>query len=268
MSRLLNWRFYIGILLLVLSIAFYFLHYLIFRDPHHIFIYMVGDVAFVFIEVLLVTLIIHHLLGEWEKRSKLKKLNMVIETFFSEFGKLLLAYLSSADTSLKKIRDAVIMDRAGSEPDFKAAHQAVERYHGNLDLEKIDLEQLELFLREHRHFLVDLLQNPNLLEHENFTRSLMATFHITEELAARDLADISEEDRSHLKNDLERAYGYLIRQWVSYMEYTHENYPYFYVFAMRTNPFDAEAPWLESWTRAHGDALSRETVAAASAKVS
>ena len=48
----------LGIALLLASVAVYFIHYLIFDDAHHIFIYMVGDIAFVFIEVLLVTLII------------------------------------------------------------------------------------------------------------------------------------------------------------------------------------------------------------------
>lgn len=70
-----------GITLILLSAIFYFMHYLIFRDVHHIFIYLVGDVAFVFIEVLLVTVIIHKLLNEREKRSRLAKMNMLIGTF-------------------------------------------------------------------------------------------------------------------------------------------------------------------------------------------
>jgi len=34
---------------------------MIFTDAHHIFIYLVGDIAFVFIKVLLVTMIIHQM---------------------------------------------------------------------------------------------------------------------------------------------------------------------------------------------------------------
>ena len=83
-------RIVFGVLLILLSVFFYAIHYVIFRDAHHIFLYLIGDIAFVFIEVLMVTLIIHHLLNEWEKKSHLKKLNMVIEVFFSEFGKHLL----------------------------------------------------------------------------------------------------------------------------------------------------------------------------------
>ncbi len=47
---------------------------------------MVGDIAFVPIEVLMVTLIIHRLLTEREKRAMLKKMNMVIGAFFQRSG--------------------------------------------------------------------------------------------------------------------------------------------------------------------------------------
>jgi len=73
--RQLSWQVFLGVSLLVLSAVFYFLYYLVFRDSHHIFIYLVEDVAFVFVEVLLVTLIIHRVLDEREKRGRLGKLN-------------------------------------------------------------------------------------------------------------------------------------------------------------------------------------------------
>jgi hypothetical protein len=82
----LNWRIWIGIFLVVLSAVVYSIHFLIFRDAHHIFMYLVGDIGFAFIEVLLVTLIIDQLLHQREKRSLLHKLNMIIGVFFSEGG--------------------------------------------------------------------------------------------------------------------------------------------------------------------------------------
>ena len=72
MKRL-SWQISLGVSLLVLSAVFYFLHYLMFRDSHHIFIYLVGDVAFVFVEVLLVTLIIHRVLEQRETRARLEE---------------------------------------------------------------------------------------------------------------------------------------------------------------------------------------------------
>jgi len=234
MNKKFNWKFVAGIAMLILSIAFYFIHYLIFRDAHHIFIYLVGDIAFVFVEVLLVTIIIHHVLHEWEKQSHLKKLNMVIETFFSDFGKHLLVYLSNFDKNLNKIHDLIVVED-GCE---------------DMDINKIELKKLSNFLTTKREFLIRLLQNPNLLEHATFTESLMAIFHITEELAARDLDNLSKEDIQHTKIDIERAYNLLTYQWLSYMEYTKKHFPYFFLFAMRTNPFDEHASWLDKYESA------------------
>ncbi len=66
-----RWHIILGISLVSLSVLFYSAHFLIFGDPHHIFIYLLGDIAFVPIEVLIVTMIIHKLLEEREKRSRI-----------------------------------------------------------------------------------------------------------------------------------------------------------------------------------------------------
>ena len=54
-----GWQVTLALVLIAMTGLVYYVHYLIFRDPHHIMIYFIGDVAFVFFEVLLVTLIIH-----------------------------------------------------------------------------------------------------------------------------------------------------------------------------------------------------------------
>ena len=137
MNRRINWKVIAGIVMVLLSIAFYVLHYILFHDAHHIFIYLVGDIAFVFIEVLMVTLIIHHLLNEWEKRSHLRKLNMVIETFFSEFGKHLLVYLSNFDKNLNTIKNYITDQNDCCELDFKSAFKALKTYKADIDVHQI-----------------------------------------------------------------------------------------------------------------------------------
>lgn len=52
------WYVALGVLAVGFSALLYYFHYLIFRDPHHIFIYMVGDLAFVGLEVLMVSVIV------------------------------------------------------------------------------------------------------------------------------------------------------------------------------------------------------------------
>jgi hypothetical protein len=236
------WQVLVGTSLILLSVLFYLVHYIIFRDPHHIFIYMVGDIAFVFVEVLLVTLIIHRLLSERERRRKLEKLNMVIGAFFDEVGTGLLTYFSDWDTQLDRIRKDLIVTEDWTEEDFLTASKHLEKYDYRVEIGKVDLPALANSLSKKRDSLLRLLENPNLLEHESFTELLRAVLHLTEELAHReDLRRLPETDREHLAGDINRAYVLLVGSWLEYMRYLKDNYPYLFSLAMRTNPFDQEA---------------------------
>lgn len=240
--RRLDWKVLLGISLVVLSAFFYLVHFFIFRDAHHIFIYLVGDVAFVFVEVLLVTLIIHRLLSQREKRTKLEKLNMVIGTFFSEAGTELLAAFSDADPNLDSIREKLIVDTEWTDADFLQVRRDLRKYHYDVQIPRINLSELHRFLAEERDFLVRLLENPVLLEHEKFTDLLRAVFHLAEELANREeIQGLPDSNLQHLSGDVRRAYVLLAQQWLDYMKYLQGNYPYLFSLAMRTNPFDRKA---------------------------
>ena len=237
-----GWQIVLGTVLIALSAVVYVIHYLLFRDTHHIFIYLIGDIAFVFFEVLLVTLIIHQLLSEREKKARLEKLNMVIGAFFSEVGIELLAYFSDFDPELDEIRKELIVTTDWSQQEFVRVNKRLKDYDYEVDIRKVNLEDLCTFLMGKRNFLLRLLENPNLLEHESFTNLLRAVFHLTEELGARErLTDLPEADYRHLTGDTTRAYVRLVRQWLDYMKYLKDNYPYLFSLAMRTNPFDQEA---------------------------
>jgi hypothetical protein len=111
-----------------------------------------------------------------------------------------------------------------------------------VDVARVDLGALREFLLGRRDFLLRLLENPNLLEHETFTDLLRAVFHLTEELESRrDLAALPETDLAHLSNDIARAYSFLVREWLAYMKHLKDNYPYLFSLAIRTNPFDPQA---------------------------
>ncbi len=88
-----NWQISLGLILIIISAIVYLFHYAIFRDSHHIFIYLIGDIAFVFIEVLMVTLVIHSLLNIREKRERLEKLNMLIGVSSVAFVELYMSKL-------------------------------------------------------------------------------------------------------------------------------------------------------------------------------
>jgi hypothetical protein len=103
------------------------------------------------------------------------------------------------------------------------------------------LAQLQVLLTAERDFLLRLLENPLLLEHETFTDVLWSTFHFQEELAARDdFASLPASDLAHLAGDAERAYTHLLVQWVDYMMHLKTAYPYLFSLAVRMNPLLAE----------------------------
>ena len=237
-----RWQIVFGVSLVALSALVYFLHFLVFGDVHHIVIYLVGDIAFVPIEVLLVTLILHQLLTRHEKRSLLDKMNMVIGAFFSEVGTDLLATLSRFDERAGSIRDDLIPRSDWSDAQFAAVGRSLRAHAGTISLDRGELAELRDFLRERRPFLLRLLENPNLLEHDSFTDLLWGVFHLTEELVSRsDLGALPETDREHLAGDIRRAYGLVMTEWLDYMQHLKKSYPYLFSLAIRTNPFDSDA---------------------------
>ncbi len=240
--RRLPWEIRFGVLLVGLSAALYGVHYLIFSDPHHIFIYLLGDVAFVPVEVLLVTLVIHRVLERHERQARLRKMHMAIGTFFSEIGNPLLRRLRDLDPEADKLSHSLRITEDWSAADYHAARARFREDGPPLAPEPRHLEDLRAFLVERRAFLLALLGNPNLLEHETFTNLLWAVFHLADELAHRGaFADLPQTDREHLVGDLRRVYGRLIAQWLRHMEHLQATYPYLFSLSLRTNPFNPQA---------------------------
>ncbi len=246
-SKYLGWRVQLGILLVIVSIILYILNLYVFQDILHTEYYLSIDIAFLPIEVLFVVLVIESVISSREKRVLLEKLNMVIGTFFSEIGTDLLKEISKYDENKDMIRQTLIMTDEWTEKDFLNASDIIKNYDYDLyicnDNKSIEfLEELKSFLKDKRNFLLVLLENPNLLEHETFTELLRAVFHLTEELEKRkDLKRLSNADYQHLKGDTGRAYGLLIYEWLEYMAHLMNNYPYLFSLALRVNPFDPNA---------------------------
>ena len=240
--KLLRWQILLGLALLLLSALLYLMHYAIFEDAHHIYIYLLGDIAFLPVEVLLVTIIIQQLLTYRQKKATLEKMNMVIGSFFSAVGTRLLTYFSDLDPELENIRKYLIVTNNWSDEEFTSVSKLLRNYDYNVEIKRVDLEGLRTSLISERDFLLRLLENPTLLEHEPFTELLRSVFHLTEELEMREqVTQLSDKDYEHISNDIKRAYTLLVQRWLSYVKYLKDNYPYFFSLVMRTNPFDQTA---------------------------
>ncbi|HNB02699.1 MAG TPA: hypothetical protein PLV88_00270 [Methanoregulaceae archaeon] len=237
-----KWTLMLATVLIALSAVLYILHFFMFHDPHHIGMFLLGDLAFLPIEVLLVTLILHQLLENRDREMRLDKLNMVIGTFFSSMGTTLLAYFSDRDPQMDGVRKSLRISESWSEEDFTRMGAELSRYPCMVTIKDVDMPGLRNFLLGKEDFLMRLLENPLLIEHESFTDMLQGIFHLTSELTHRkDLTSLPANDQQHLTKDICRAYHLLIIQWLGYMRYLKQHYPYLFSLALRTNPFDEEA---------------------------
>ncbi|AXV38506.1 MAG: hypothetical protein KO217_05530 [Methanobacteriaceae archaeon] len=244
----LGWRFRLGVFLVILSIAFYVFQYLIFHKLDTELFYIGIDISFLPIEVLVVVLVIERAINEKEKKIMLEKLNMVIGAFFSDVGTELIKNIGFFDPNQKEIRNYLIVNNEWDEDRFLKISEQIKNLEFEIQLDSSHsdslkyLNDMKTFLVKKREFLLRLLENPNLLEHDSFTDMLWAVFHLTEELEKReDLYNLSKVDYEHLAGDINRAYGLLIYEWLQYMEHLMNNYPYLFSLALRTNPFDPDA---------------------------
>jgi len=141
-----------------------------------------------------------------------------------------------------EISEHLIVTNDWSEKHFRAAMDFISGVDPVIDTQKGNLKDLRDFLLGKRFFMLSLMENPNLLEHESFTDLLLAIFHLSEELAARDtLEGLPQSDYEHLAGDIKRAYTLLIRERLAYMKHLKDNYPYLFSLVIRTNPLDADA---------------------------
>jgi len=174
--------------------------------------------------------------------NRLRKVNMVLGVFFSEVGNHLLALFSRHHKAIDKLQDSLRVKPGWAHEQFSDARKKAATTKLEVDPEEMDLSELNIFLKSKRDFLVGLLENPVLVEHEGFSECLLAVFHLHDELNCRkDLCTLSDADRQHLINDMNRAYGQLVEQWLVFLEHLQSQYPYIFSLSVRNNPFDPEA---------------------------
>ncbi|HPA72530.1 MAG TPA: hypothetical protein PKY31_09685 [Spirochaetota bacterium] len=237
-----NWIVFFSLLMFTISAAIYYEQIQIFHNPRDTFFYLFQDIAFVPVQVILVSLFINALMARREKKLLLGKMNMVIGVFFSEVGSGLLARLASFDGNIDKIRARLLVTAGSSENDFRQIRESVAAHTPAIEIRSGSISALKEYLAPKRAFMVGLLENQNLLEHESFTEMLWAIFHMMEEFECRESLDgLPSADLKHLEGDMRRSYGLIMKEWLSYIEHLKKSYPYIFSLAVRMNPFAASA---------------------------
>jgi hypothetical protein len=142
------------------------------------------------------------LLQRHERKVRMEKLNMVISAFFSELGTRLMTLFVESDPAIHQLGSALVVSNNWSDKHFASARTEVKGYPFSMDMHTIDLEALRTLLSE------------------------------------KGTKKLPDSDLGHLSGDIKRAYSLLVLQWLDYMKYLKENYPYLFSLAVRTNPFD------------------------------
>jgi hypothetical protein len=243
MKKIKTWQFSVTLMLIGASTITYAIHYLLFRDLHHIFFYLIEDLAFLFINVLLVILFIERMLAQREKRVLLKKLNMVIGIFFSEVGFELLKKFALFVEEAEELTKQLAISPRWTKKDFQAAIAAAKNFSYAVRVTPSQLTEIDGFLASKRSFLLRLLENPNLLEHERFTDLLWAVFHVVDELSFREgqFENLPQSDVLHLAGDLRRAYSFIVSEWIAYNAHLKESYPFLFSLSARINPLNPQS---------------------------
>lgn len=182
------------------------------------------------------------MLEKREMESRMEKLNMIIGVFYSEVGLELLSRFARYDPNFDAIRRSLIITGTWKDKEFIAASKESVKHDFGVDVSRVDFLALKGFLTAKRDFFLRLLENPVLMEHQSFTDLLRAVFHLTEELAyRRSFEDVPKPDANHLAGDIKRSYHLMVAEWIIYMKYLKNNYPFLFSLAVRTNPFNKEA---------------------------
>jgi hypothetical protein len=223
--------------LFAISLALYGIDFSVVGNLQEISASFLGNLAFLPIYIIVVTILFERVLRERERKSVMRKLNMVIGVFFSEFGNRLLKELSEHVVGSEELKNRMRMSGSWKKEDFDAALDYLRKSNQKISIDSEALPGLKQFMAGKRSFLLSLLENQNLLEHENFTDLLWAAFHITEELQARESFDrLPPSDKEHINGDIKRVFGHLIREWLLYMQHLKEDYPYLFSLAVRLSP--------------------------------
>jgi len=229
-------------ILTIASTSMYILHYAIFNDAHSLFFYLIMDLAFMPLEILLVTVVFDRVLEIREKKSILRKLNMVIGVFFTEVGTEVFKAFINQDKNAENLKSISIISGNWKSKDFTNLLKTVEPFSFKNEISAPCLIELKELICSKRGFILKIMENPILIEHELFSELLLALMHLDSELMYRkDLTNLKPHDADHIFHDISRTYKLFYQSWVRYMEHLKTEYPYMFSLSVRTNPFDENA---------------------------
>ena len=235
------------IILSIISASLYLLQNYFVYNPQDTIFYLFQDLAFIPIQAIIVTMVLNKLINIIEQKHELKKINVIMSSFFSETGSAILHALSAYNDNHDELIKLLDIRNFKDKKTLTAMQKKLREFTYIISVTAEDLEQLRAILIQYKPALLDILQNANLYEHDAFTDMLWPIFHVSDELNSRgDLRELSPADVEHIRKDILRAYPKIVSEWVHYLGYLKDEYPYLFVTALRKNPFTQPAGSEES----------------------
>lgn len=202
-------------LLLVISACLYILHYIIFRDLHHLAIFFLHELAFLPLEAIIVTLGLDGLIERTNEDARKSKLSIIETLFFNESGGNMLRYLISFDEHADRLRTVMDVCENWKDADFRQAQKGLKQYSFHLDVDKIDFFGLHYHLNERQDYYREILENPALTQSNEFTGMIMNIYLLWEELDCRtDLYQLASDEKAYLGKLIEEIYEELTSYWL------------------------------------------------------
>lgn len=184
------------------------------------------------------TNIVEWLIQRQQRVMHRHRLNMLIGVFFTEAGNELLRTFSRLDPNIIDVRKDFLVTAQWSEVEFQRLKTRLKGYEHTIDPARLDLEGMHRYLTARGEMFVRQLENADIIENETYAELLWAVVHLRDELAARpSFTNLPVTDTAHIANDVKRAYSLLTLQWIDYMQYLKNRYPFLFSLALRTNPF-------------------------------
>lgn len=224
------------VLLLISSAVIFALQIVVFHRTEDTFFYLFQDLAFVSLQAVIVTLFLNKAVSAIQKQQNSKKVNVIISAFFSELGLSVVSIFAKLTENIDELGMLSDVQNCNKKK-INELKQRINGFDFKMSLSPEKLEKLGLVLIEKKSFMIGMLENSSLMEHDTFTDMLWSLFHVADELQSRDLLTVSKADMQHLNNDVLRAYRAILAEWIAYINYLKIDYPYLYNTAISKSPF-------------------------------
>ncbi len=216
------------VILLLISICLYGIQIMIFRDPATTEFYLLQDLAFMPITIIIATIVVGEILNEKEKRERESNTRMLTSTFYTQVGASFMNMLIQASENEVEIRN-ILQKQVNTEKEIKQMQEEVKQLNCQIHLTEDIYREVTHIVSENRMAILVLSSNPMILEQRSFTNLLWGMFHLEDEFRIRGAYhQLSQEDKAHIAEDLEKVLQLLLLNSIPNAKYLKDTYPHLY----------------------------------------